>query len=202
VAPLAPLALAALLLAGPEGDEAPEAGVRSLAFGGLASADANLYGEVGWIRSGARIDVGIAGGLALTARAEGFLLHRLGQGQNGGALGLRYGSSAGSFLLGAVALEGGLYSGRDPAGSALVYYVRGEGHMGLSLERLGIAYLRGALRAANGGDNHSLWQSDGDLGLGWELQRGRWLGGVEGFLWVRPGLSALPQWRIRAGYAF
>lgn len=203
MASLLPLALAAILAAPPSLEAEPEVGQRSLAFGGLRAGDANLCGELGWIRSGARVDVGIAGGLALTARAEAFLLHRLSTGQNGGALGLRWGSDTGGFLLGALAFEVGLFSGRDPIGTALVYDLRGEGHLGVNLEQFGVAYLRAALRAADGGEGRqSLWQFDGDLGVGWELQLGRWLGGAEGFLWLRPGLSALPQWRLRAGYAF
>lgn len=200
-----PLALAALLAAPPsreDGDE-PEVGPRSMAFGGLSAGDANLYGELGWIRSGARIDVGITSSISLTVRADGFLLHHFSQGQNGGHLGLRWGSDTGGFLLGALAFEGGVFSGRDPVGTAIVYDLRGEGHLGVNLDPFGIGYLRAALRAADGGESRrSLWQFDGDLGLGWELQLGRWLGGVEGSLWIRPGLAALPQWRIRAGYAF
>lgn len=201
------LALAAVVAAGPAGSasepEESEVGPRSMAFGGLGPGDANIYGELGWIRSGARIDVGVAGGLALTVRAEAFLLHHVTTGQNGGALGLRWASNTGGFLLGAAALEAGLFSGRDPIGTALVYDVRGEGHLGVNLEQLGIAFLRAGLRASNAGEGHqSLWQFDGDVGVGWELQWRRWLGGAEGFLWLRPGLSALPQWRIRAGYAF
>jgi hypothetical protein len=198
-----PLALTTLLAAVPAEEPEQEVGPRSMVFGGLGSADANVYGELGWIRSGARIDVGIVSSLALTFRAEGFLLHHFSHGQNGGFLGLRWSSDTGGFLLGALAFEGGVFSGRDPVGSAIVYDLRGEGHLGLNLDQLGIAYLRAALRAADGGESRrSLWQMDGDLGLGWELQVGRWLGGVEGSLWIRPGLAALPQWKIRAGYAF
>jgi hypothetical protein len=198
-----PLALTALLAAGPAASDEQEVGPRSMAFGGLGSADANVYGELGWIRSGARVDVGITSSFALTVRGEGFLLHHFSQGQNGGALGLRWGSDTGGFLLGALAFEGGVYSGRDPVGTAIVYFLRGEGHLGVNLEQWGIGYLRAALRATDGGESRqSLWQTDGDLGLGWELQRGHWLGGVEGSLWIRPGLAALAQWRIRAGYAF
>jgi hypothetical protein len=202
VAPPLPLALAALLLAVPAEEEPPEVAPRTMAFGGLGAGDANLYGELGWMKSGLRADVGIAGGIDLTVRAEAFLLHDLPRGQNGGALGLRWSPAPGAFLLGAVALEGSLYALREPFGSALVYALRGEGHLGVGLERLGTAYLRAALRTAHGGDARAeVWQADGEAGLGWELQRGRWLAGAEGFLWLRPGLAPLPQWRIRAGRA-
>lgn len=203
--PLPPLVLAsALLAAAPAAglDEAPETRARSLAFGGLETGDANLSLEVGWLRSGLRADLGVVEGLAFTARADAFLLHELLRGQNGGYLGLRYSLPADGPLRLAVGAEAGGYFVTRGATSDRVLVFRGEVAVGLAFD-FGTPLLRGAVVGLRGGDfETSLWRTDGELGLGYELQLRRLLLGVEGFTWLRSPFRPLPQWRIRAGWAF
>jgi hypothetical protein len=45
------------------------------------------------------------------------------------------------------------------------------------------------------------WARDGELGVGLERAFGRFIVGAEGYVWTRPELSSLGQWRLRAGFA-
>jgi hypothetical protein len=198
----------ALLLASPAAaalgeDEVPEVAPRSLAFGGLEGGQANLSLDLGWLRSGPRVDVGVAAGIDFSARLDLFLLHDPARGQAGAHLGLRYTPVADGALRLSLGVEVGGVAVPERLGNAYNFVARGELHAGYSIGSPGLAYLRLAGRGFRGGDlGDVLWRADGESGVGWELQLGRLLLGAEGFLWFRPSSHVLPQWRIRAGWAF
>ena len=156
--------------------------------------------EVGWLRSGIRADIGLSGGFDLTLRADAFLVGDLLSGQDGLSLGVRYTPSyRGLFRFAAEAGVGEVYIPQR-FGMDSLFVVRGEMVGALWLEELGLPYLRASARALSFDKlSHSGWGRDAELGIGWERSVMKIVVGVEGFLWFRPGLPNLAQWRIRVG---
>lgn len=204
------LALTALLTALPgaaaaadvdDADFEPERRPHSIAVGPLPSGAPSLSLDLGWLRSGLRLDVGLLGNLDLVLHVDGMLLYDGLSGQNGFHLGLRFtpvGADSG-FRLGTELTVGELLI---PAPSEMVHMttVRGEVVIGAVFDLLNV-YARLALRGVDSGVASVGWQRDEEVGLGVERALfGRWVLAAEGYAWARPNHAGLGQWRIRVGF--
>src|SRR5205814_1547706 len=79
-----------------------------------------------------------------------------------------------------------------------LFMVKGEVTAGLSLYPYGTPFLRAALRGLkyDHGVGFSGWGRDEELGLGYEIKVWRLIVGGEAYLWARPALASLPQWKV------
>lgn len=180
-----------------EGAEEP----RHMILGSLPTGGLMVTGEVGWLKSGIRADIGLSAGFDLTLRADAFLLGDILSGQDGLSLCVRYTPPYRGLVRFAAEVGAGEVYIPQRFGMDSLFVVRGELVGALWLEDLGLPYLRASARAL-GFDkaSHSGWGRDAELGIGWERALSRKIVvGVEGFLWFRAGLANLPQWRIRVG---
>lgn len=173
---------------------------RHINIGPVPAGALALTADVGWLRSGLRADIGLAAGFDLVVRADAFLVRDLLSGQDSLSLGVRYTPSYGGVLRISAELGAGETFIPQLFGMDSIFVVRAEAVWALWLDELGLPYLRTTLRALSF-DNfgHSGWGRDGEVGIGWERNFGRFVVGVEGFLWFRPALPDLAQWRIRVG---
>lgn len=212
--PVRALALTALLVALPgaaaaapapatdaDADFEPEHGPHSIAVGPLPSGSPALSLDLGWLRSGLQLDVGLLGNLDLVLRADGMLLYDGLRGQDGFHLGLRFTpvGGEGGFRLGTELTFGEVLI---PAPSEMVHMttVRGEVILGAVFDLLNV-YARLAVRGVDSGVAAVGWQRDEEVGLGVERALfGHWVLAAEGYAWARPNHSGLGQWRIRVGF--
>lgn len=192
-------ALAAAPAADPDDDFEP-ARTRSLALGPLPAGSPLLSADVGWLRSGLRLDLGLVGAVDLVLRGEAMLLYDGLDAQNGAHLGLRFTPiSEGAFRVGVELTAGQLIlAGR--AETVTRTALRGELVLGTLLD-LGNVYARLAVRGLDPDVDGLGWTRDEELGLGVERALGRFVVGAEGFVWARPRHGGLGQWRIRVGFA-
>jgi hypothetical protein len=182
-----------------EPEEAPQ---RSIALGPTGTGNAVISGDLGWLRSGFRVDLGVGGGFDLDVRIDSFLLQRGIGGQNAGYAGLRYSPLDGPGLRATVAAEIGIVFVPSLIGTRDNFAVRGELTVGYPVYRF-MPYLRASLRGLYfDATTTSGWDHDGEVGGGVERAFGSLLVAAEATSWLQPGVRGLPQWRIRAGWSF
>ncbi len=206
-APLRALVLTALLAALPapaaaalpDDDFEPDR-ARSLALGPLPPGSPLVSADVGWLRSGLRLDLGLVASLDLVLRGDAMLLYDGFGSQNGAHLGLRFTPIAeGAFRVCLEATAGQvIVAGRAETVTHTTF--RGELVIGTLLD-LGNVYARAALRGVDPDVPGLGWTRDEEIGLGVERALGRFVVGAEAFAWARPRHSGLAQWRIRVGFA-
>jgi hypothetical protein len=201
------LALTALLatlpaasLAAPVDDDFEPERARSLALGPLPSGSPLLSADVGWLRSGLRVDLGVVGAIDLVLRADTMLLEDGLDGPSSAHLGVRFTPVAEGALRVGVEVTAGQVVVPARADTVTLTTVRGELVLGTVLD-LGNVYARLALRGVDPGVSGLGWTRDEELGLGVERALGRFILGAEGFIWARPRHSGMAQWRIRVGFA-
>jgi hypothetical protein len=182
-------------------DFEPEAPSPSVALGPVGRGDLIVSLDLGWLRSGVRADLGLASWIDLVLRADALLLYDGFGGHDGIHLGVRISPvsqgllrAGGEFSVGQIFVPG-------ENTVTNVTALRASASAGLVLD-LATIYGRGdirwlsSMRTAGPG-----WSRDGELGVGLERAFGRFIVGAEGYVWTRPGLSALGQWRLRVGFA-
>jgi hypothetical protein len=172
----------------------------SLALGPAARGKVVLSVDLGWIRSGVRADLGIARWIDLVLRLDTLLLYEGFRGPSSVNAGVRLTPvSDGLFRASIDLLVGQVFIPGEVVVSNLTA-VRGDALAGAALPWATV-YARIGVRGLSGGDSDAGWTRDSELGFGVERAFGRIIAGVEGFVWARPGLSGLGQWRLRVGYA-
>ncbi len=183
-------------------DFEPEKPTPSLALGPVTRGDVTVSADVGWLRSGLRADLGLSSWLDLVASIDTLLLYDGFGGQTGLQLGLRAIPLADGTLRAAVQFTVGEILTPGGVNLANTATLRGEGLVGVALDWATI-YGRVALRGLAGGFRSSAgWTHDEEVGLGVERTfRRKLIVGAEAYVWARPGLANLGQWRIRFGYA-
>lgn len=202
------LLLIALLAAGPgagQDDFASdfETATPGIAFGPVPEGRALLSGDIGWLRSALRTQIGIGHAFDLVLWADAFLLESGFGGQNGIHGGFRYTPvESGLFRVSLEATGGAIFVVQHVA-TANLFELRGELSAGLAYPVLGTLYGRVQMRGlSDPSAPDSRWGRDEELGIGVERTFGRFTVGAEGSAWARPGLDNLGQWRLRAGYRF
>ncbi|WP_242360345.1 hypothetical protein [Anaeromyxobacter sp. SG17] len=186
---------------GDDRDFEPEVPARSLALGPVPRGGMIASLDLGWLRSGLRADIGLASWLNLVLRADSLLLYERFGGQNGIYAGLRTSFTPQGTVRGSAELTVGQIFVPADVATANLTAIRGSVAAGLVLDwatfygRADVRWLSGTQRAGPG------WVHDAELGVGVERAIGRFILGAEGFVWARPGLSKLGQWRLRAGFA-
>ncbi|HEX9289700.1 MAG TPA: hypothetical protein VF904_09255 [Anaeromyxobacteraceae bacterium] len=204
LAPLAAIVIAAFTF-GARADEFEEApSGRSLAFGPVPVGETNLSLDVGWLRSGLRADIGAGFDFDLVIRLDSFLLQDGFGGQTGGYAGIRVSPLEDGLFRVALSFEVGEVIIPQRVGSIDSFVLRGDVAAGISLDPYGVAYARVALRGQRaGGYGYTSWGRDEEAGVGYEVRvANKVLLGAEAYTWARPKLPALPEWRLRVGYAF
>jgi len=181
----------------------PQPGRHSLALGPVAPGELIPSLEVGWLRSGLRVDLGLGLDVDLYVRFDAFALQGGFDGQNVGAAGVRFSPiKEGPFRLSMAAELGGVFvrSGRSTVDMAAV---RGELTAGVVPLEDWLVYARISLRGVStslGADD--TWGRDGEFGGGVErVIFQRLVLAAEAFTWARQGQPGLGQWRVRVGYA-
>ena len=205
-----PLTLIALLLALPctvpaaekDDDFEPDEPMRSLALGPLPRARAMVSADVGWLRSGIGMGVGLGAALDLVLRIDAMPLYEKGfGGQRELQGGLRFSPIAEEDLRLTVQVTGGQVFISKTAEVVSFTTVRGEILLGATFDllspyaRLGVRALK---RDVEGAD---AWEREEEIGVGVERVLGRFVLGAEGFVLARPHRSGMGQWRLRVGYA-
>jgi hypothetical protein len=184
-----------------EAELSEETDVPSIALGPVRRGRPMLSGEVGWLRSGLRFDLGVARRIDLVARIDTMALYDALSGQNAVAIGLRVTPFSWQRLrIGAEATIGQLFSPTD-AGRGNLTALRGELTVGWLVGPAAV-YARGAVRGLRVTPlAGTAWTHDEEVGAGLEGRWRRWVAGGEVFALARPGLDTLTQWRIRLGLA-
>ncbi|HVI95293.1 MAG TPA: hypothetical protein VM753_14880 [Anaeromyxobacter sp.] len=198
-APAAPGADAKAL----DADFEPEARRPSIALGPNGRGDFTIALDVGWLESGVGATLGLGGWFDLTLRADTLLLYDGFSGQSGIHLGVRISPVSEGLLRAGVELSGGQLFSPEPSSLGALTTVGGQATVGAALD-WATFYGRAAVRGISGGSESSSpgWTYDEQVGLGVERTfRKRFIVGAEGYLWARPGLSTLAEWRLRFGYA-
>lgn len=187
---------------GADEDFEPEIRAPSLVFGSGASGRNFLaWADVGWLRSGVGVALSLSDQLDLGLRGTAFLLHGGFAEQNEVDAFLRWAPAA-DVLRAALALETGIvtFGGSGPPGSSFSF--RLDAAVGAAFEGIATPYLRGAFRVLDfHAPDHNGWAHDEELGAGVERTQGRFVVGVEAFVWARPELRGLAEWRVRVGWA-
>lgn len=172
----------------------------SIALGPVTSGDVLLSVDVGWLRSGLRADLGVARWLDLVLRVDTLLLYERFRGPTSVNLGARVSPvSSGVFRASIDLSVGQVFIPGDVVVENMTA-VRGDAIAGAVLPWATL-YARVGLRGLSGGSADAGWTRDSEFGLGAERTFGRLIVGAEGFVWSRPSLTGLGQWRIRVGYA-
>ncbi|WP_242343149.1 hypothetical protein [Anaeromyxobacter terrae] len=186
---------------GDDRDFEPEVPARSLALGPVGRGDLLVSLDLGWLRSGLRADLGLGSWIDLTLRADTLLLYDRFRGQSGIYAGVRASpTSQGLFRASAELSVGQVFVPGDATMANLTAF-RGSATAGLVLD-LATLYGRADIRwVSNLKPAGPGWTRDAELGAGVERAFGRFVVGAEGFVWARPGLSGLGQWRVRVGMA-
>jgi hypothetical protein len=198
-APAAPAADSKAL----DADFEPEVRRPSIALGPNGRGDFTVALDLGWLESGVGATLGLGGWFDLTLRAETLLLYDGFSGQSGVHLGVRITPVSEGLLRAGVELSGGQLFSPEPSSVGALTTVRGEATFGAVLD-WATFYGRVAMRGISGGSASDSpgWTYDEQVGLGVERTfRKRFIVGAEGYLWARPGLSTLAEWRLRLGYA-
>jgi hypothetical protein len=176
---------------------------RSIALGPNPRGDVTLSLDLGWLESGLRADLGMGAWIDLVLAADTMLLYQGFGGQSGIQGGVRFTPvSQGAVHAGVELTVGQLFS-PDATASSNLTTVRGELAAGVMLDWATL-YGRFALRGISGSSARDTagWTRDEEFGFGVErVITKRFIVGAEGYLWARPGLSTLGEWRIRLGYA-
>jgi hypothetical protein len=186
---------------GDDRDFEPEARAPSIALGPVGRGDLVGSLELGWLRSGVRADLGLGGWVDLVMRADTLLLYERFGGHSGIHLGVRVSPvSQGLIRAGAELSVGQVFAPGENTVTNLTA-LRASGTVGVVLD-LATIYGRGDIRWMSSMKPRGPgWVRDGELGLGVERAFGRLIVGGEGYVWTRPGLSRLGQWRLRVGLA-
>jgi hypothetical protein len=178
-------------------------GTIGIALGPLPPGQFIVSADLGWLRSAVRGQVGMGRDFDFVFWVDAFLLEAAFDAQNGLHAGVRYTPlQGGPFRLTLEGTFGAIFIAERVAASNLFAF-RGEATAGATRASLGTVYLRFQLRGltdAAAGDAH--WGRDAEIGAGLERNVGPLTVGVEGFLWTRPDLANIRQWRLRAGYRF
>lgn len=179
----------------------PEVPARSIALGPVGRGEMVVSLDLGWLRSGARADLGLASWLDLVLRADTLLLYEGFGGHSGIHLGVRVSPvSKGLLRAGAELSIGQVFVPGENTVTNLTA-LRASATAGMVLDLLtlyGRADIRWLSSTKASGPG---WARDGELGVGLERAFGRFIVGAEGYVWTRPELSSLGQWRLRAGFA-
>jgi hypothetical protein len=173
----------------------------SIALGPAGKGDVILSVDVGWLRSGARADLGITNWLDIVLRADALLLYERLRGPKGVHVGLRVVPvSSGTFR---AAVEGtiGQTFVRGEIITENILTVSGQALAGAVFPWAHF-YARVGVRGMSDNDTGAGWTRDAEFGLGAERAFRRLIFGAEAFVWSRPTLSGIGQWRLRLGYAF
>lgn len=173
---------------------------RSIALGPLPGGTILPSLEVGWLRSGARADLGLVGGFDLVLRLDTMALYRGLEGQNGGHLGLRFTPFADDAVRLGLEVTVGQVLVTAQANTVSLTAVRGEMVLGAVLDP-GNVYVRLALRGVDADVPGLGWSRDEEVAFGVERALGRFVLGGEVYSWARPRHGTLAQWRLRVGYA-
>ncbi|ABC83996.1 hypothetical protein [Anaeromyxobacter dehalogenans] len=208
-----PLSLIALLLALPcaalaapaaakDDDFEPDEPLRSLALGPLPRAKAMVSADVGWLRSGVGLGVGLGAALDLVLRIDAMPLYEKGfGGQRELQGGLRFSPIAEEDLRLTVQATGGQVFISKPAEVVTFTTVRGEILLGATFDLLSPYARLGVRTMSRNVEGADAWQREEEIGLGVERVLGRFVVGAEGYLLARPHRSGMGQWRLRVGYA-
>jgi hypothetical protein len=173
---------------------------QSLALGPLASGTGIISMDVGWLRSAARLDVGVASFVGFFFSADTMLLYRGVSGETSFHGGLRVTPiTEGSFR---VSIEGsaGEYFIPVRLGSERYTQVRGDLLAGYTFDPVtvyGRVGLLGASQSEVPGRSGFVRQEE--FGAGVETAWRKFVFGVELWGWSRPDHPNLGQWRLRAG---
>ncbi len=205
--PLLPI-LVALLAGAPaaeaaDDDFAPVEPGPSIALGPVGARHSLVAADVGWLRSGVRAALGAGPALDVTLRADAFLLKALLREQQDVMFGVAWSPASEGLLRASLGAEVGmvLFGGGVPPTST--FALRGQAAVGLALDGIATPYVRAAIRFLS----YRLVDRDGfvrdeEVGGGVERAFGPYVVGAEAFVWARPGLAGLGQWRISAGRRF
>jgi hypothetical protein len=186
------------------GDFEPEAPSHSIALGPVGRGDMVVSLDLGWLRSGFRADLGLGAWFDLVLRGDALLLYDGFGAQDGIHLGVRVSPmSKGLIRAGAEFSVGQIFAPGEHTVTNLTV-LRASATAGLALD-LATVYGRGEVRWLSSMKSSGPgWAHDGELGVGLERafgKRGRFIIGAEGYVWMRPGLESLGQWRLCAGFA-
>ncbi|ABS28559.1 hypothetical protein [Anaeromyxobacter sp. Fw109-5] len=192
---------AEIYVTGDDADFEPERPRHSLALGPVGRGDMIASLDVGWLRSAVRADLGLGSWLDLVLRFDTLLLYEGFGGQNGIHVGVRASPAATGLLRAGVELTLGQLFVPGDVSMANLTALRGSATAGLVLD-WATFYARGDIRWLSSLEPSGAgWARDHELGAGIERGLGRFILGAEAYLWSRPGLSTLGQWRLRVGYA-
>jgi hypothetical protein len=203
------VALLLLLAAGPAAAEeaVPDAEFEdrppaSIALGPVPRGRPFLSADVGWLRSGARFDLGMGIGLDFTLHADTMLLYARLRGQSGVHAGLRWTWVEEAFRATLEASAGKVFQPTDPGFQSMTT-VEGGLAMGVVLD-VGTVYARVTLRGMGGESFAGIPTFRREVEAGGGVERGwrRFVFGAEGFVLNRPGHAGLGEWRLRAGVSF
>ncbi len=181
-------------------DFEPDEPLHSLALGPAPSGRAVLSMDVGWPRSGVRLDIGVARLVSLILSADTMLLYRGLDAETGVHAGVRVTPiSDGAFRLSVEASAGQIFV-PVRAGSEVLTQVRGDLLAGVSFDPVTV-YARFGLIGEKGRDvpGRPTFLRQEEIGAGVETAWRRYVFGAEAFAWARPGHAGLTQWRLRAG---
>jgi hypothetical protein len=179
----------------------PERPRHSLALGPVGRGDMIASLDLGWLRSAVRADLGLGSWLDLVLRFDTLMLYEGFGGQNGLHLGVRASPASTGLFRASVELTVGQLFVPGDVSMANLTALRGAATAGLVLD-WATFYARGDIRwLSNLEPSGAGWARDQELGAGIERGLGRFILGAEAYLWSRPGLSTLGQWRLRVGYA-
>jgi len=185
---------------GDDGDFEPELRP-SIALGPVGRGDLVASLDLGWLRSGVRADLGLGWWVDLVLRADTLLLYEQFGGHSGIHLGVRLSPVSQGLIRGGAELSVGQVFAPGENTVTNLTALRASATVGVVLD-LGTLYGRGDLRWLSSMESSgSGWVRDGEVGLGVERAFGRLIIGAEGYVWTRPELSSLGQWRVRAGFA-
>ena len=204
-----PTALLAALLLAAEAPPDPDFEVagfeHALTVGPIEPGRMLLSGDLGWLRSGVRFDIGLGVEVDLVARLDAFLLEGVRSGQVEQAsffAGLRVSPLAlGRVRLSATGEIGEVIGSGTDLGANLLAF-RGELAVGVALAEPWLAAARVGVRSLKGKRfDDTRWQEDAEVALALERRFGRLVGAAEGSTVLQPGLAPILQWRLRVGLA-
>ena len=179
----------------------PERPRHSLALGPVGRGDMIVSLDLGWLRSAVRADLGLGSWLDLVLRFDTLMLYEGFGGQNGLHVGVRASPTSTGLFRGGVELTVGQVFVPGDVSMANLTALRGSATAGLVLD-WATFYARGDIRwLSNLEPSGAGWARDQELGAGVERGLGRFILGAEVYLWSRPDLSTLGQWRLRVGFA-
>jgi hypothetical protein len=174
----------------------------SIALGPVPRGRPFLSADLGWLRSGARFDLGMGIGLDFTLRIDTMALYAGFGGQTGVHAGLRWTFVEEAFRGTVEASAGKVFQPTDPGFQSMTT-IEGGLAAGVVLE-VGTVYARVTFRGMGGEAFAGIPTFRREVEAGGGVERGwrRFVFGAEGFVLNRPGHAGLGEWRLRAGVSF